>query len=220
MSDEDDDEFLLFDPGAIEKLKRDRSYFKRAMAQFYVNVAETFGCNITLSDRRIGEAYDFWMEDVERVLERDVPPGTTALDHFKNAAHLAFWLRRHIPINDITFRKDKLIVTHSAQGERADPTQAQVQFMSYGNELCALFVGFYICLAYEVCAMAERDTRRGKTTVVSDAIGVRRLPPHFQAEYPRLLKHKPMSPHALYMLYRSLFDTLEWEGNKRKRSAA
>lgn len=220
MADEGDDEFLIYDPGAIQKLQADRTYFKRAIAQFYVKVAETFGCNIVLSDRRIGEAHDFWMDDVERVLEHDVPEATIALDHFKHAAHLAFWLRRHIPINDVVFRKDRLVAGDSTGGEPSGPTKAQVQFMSYGNELCALYVGFYICLAYEVCAMAKRDSKKGQTTVVSDGIGVKRLPPHFQAEYPKLLKHKPVSPHALYMLYRSLFDTLEWEGNKRKRPAA
>lgn len=220
MADDGDDDFLIFDPGAIQKLQADRDFFKRAIAQFYIRVAETHGCNVVLSDRRIGEAYDFWMDDVERVLGNDVPDDTVALDHFKHAAHLAFWLRRHIPINDVAFRAEMQVVEHTVSGERRIPTKAQVEFATYGNELCALLVGFYICLAYEVCAMAKRDPKKGATTVVSDGIGVKRLPSHFQAEFPRLLKHKPVSPHALYMLYRSLFDTLEWEGNKRKRSAA
>lgn len=96
-----------------------------------------------------------------------------------------------------------------------------MRFYRYGDELCALFVGFYRCLAVETLAMTGRMTSEdGAVTVVSDAVGVRKMPKHLISEYPKLLKHKNVSPYGLYMLYRSLFDTLERDVQARIRAVA
>jgi hypothetical protein len=54
---------------------------------------------------------------------------------------------------------------------------------------------------------------------VSEIIGVQQLPSHFVTEYPKLLKHKNMSPHGLYMVYRSAFESLIWQIGGRPRAA-
>jgi hypothetical protein len=216
---DDEDEFLLYDAAAVRRLQ-DRPFFLRAIEQFYHNLARTFGCRITVSERRIGEAHDLWQADVARTLAHDTDEDTTELDHFKNAAFIADWLRRRGPINDVEFLEESRVETTHGQGAETAPSSAQIQFYQYGAELCALYVGFYICLAYEVYAMAEREIDTSKTRVISDAVGVRAMPRHFQSEFPRLLKTKDVSAHALYMIYRSLFDTLEWEINGRVLESA
>ncbi len=205
-----DDEFLLFNPNIIPLLK-DREFFRRALSQFYILMAGTYGCTVTLSDRRLSEAHDFWLGDVLRTLHSGAADDTTDLDHFKHAAFIAFWLRRLIPINDVWFRPN-------AANDAAPPSGPQVKFSRFGNEICALLAGFYICMTYETVAMAERETDTQDARVISDAVAVRELPPHFLSEYPKLLKHKVLSPHSMYMLYRSLFDSLTWE--IRGRAAA
>jgi hypothetical protein len=197
----DDDHFMLYAPGSIPRLQ-DRAYFRRAIAQFYAMTAAIYGCSISLSDRRIGEAHDFWLADAERTLASATSDEVTELDHFKHAAFIAFWLRRLVPINDIYFSPPL------EEGKAPEPKQ--IQFSRYGAEICALFAGFYICLSYETCAMADREEGE-PVSVISDATGVKRMPAHFQSEFPRLLKHKNVSPQAIYMLYRGLFDQLEWD---------
>lgn len=217
---EPDEEFLLYDANAINKLK-DRNFFRQAIAQFYLNVAETHGCIVTISDRRISEAYDFWIADLERSLHLGSDEKTVELDHFKHAGFIAFWLRRLVPINDIWFIEDERVAAVAGDEAATAPSAGQIRFYRYGNELCALFVGFYLCLAVETLAMTGRMTSEdGAVTVVSDAVGVRTMPKHFNSEYPKLLKHKNVSPHGLYMLYRSLFDSLEWDVQARIKAVA
>ena len=67
--------------------------------------------------------------------------------------------------------------------------------------------------------MSKRQEKTGNMQVISDAIFVQEMPKHLLTEYPRLLKHKNVSPHGLYMLYRSLFDTLKWEIRGRDTAA-
>ena len=203
------DDFLLYDPNAIRNLK-DRASFIEIIGQFYVKTAEAFGCSVSVSSRRLGEAYDFWIGDEARALHFGTEVETTELDHFKHAAFIAFWLRRLIPISDIWFDRDDRVAAIAGDADSTAPSEAQIRFYRVGNELTALLVGFYICLGVETLQMTQRITRAGNTRVISDATGVRQIPGHFLTEYPKLMKHKNVSPHALYMVYRSLFDTLEW----------
>lgn len=212
MSDTDDDGFLLYNPGVIELLK-DRDFFARAIAQFYALTAGQHGCSITLSDRRLKEAHAAWTHDCNHALQSETDKDTIALDHFKHSAFIAFWLRRSIPINDIFFVAEK-------KAEGGVPSVAQRRFAQYGNEIAALYAGFTVCLAYETAAMLEREEGEdGKPHIISDAIGVQSFPPYLQNEYPRILKHKSMSPHGMYMLFRSLFYQMQWAVKGRERAA-
>lgn len=210
---DEEDEFLLFESGVIEKIKV-RPVFQKAIVQFIQRTAEVFGCHVTLSARRLDEAHDFWIGDVKRTLNTATTEDTTELDHFKHAAFIAFWLRRLVPINDIYFLNESRVPS-AAGADNTAPTDAQINFYRFGNELCALCVGFYICLAYETYAMAMREAS-DSTPVIYDGVGVKALPSNFLWEYPGLLKHKNVSPHGMYMLYRSLFDRLDWDVGERR----
>ena len=91
-------------------------------------------------------------------------------------------------------------------------SEEQKHFLKYGNELCALLVGFLIALNYELQANEEQLRAAGEYTDVGQRLAsVRevRLSRRFVFEYPQLLKHKNFSWHALYMVYHSLFERFE-----------
>jgi hypothetical protein len=156
-------------------------------------LASRWGCGVQLSVRRLGEAFDFWREDRTRTLAEGIATSVT-LDHFKHASFIAFWLRRMLPINQTL-----VVSAYKSVREDTDANDDQKFFLRYGNELCALLIGFQVCFFYEV------GRRRGVQPV--HALDLRRysLPRQTIADFVMILKHKNMSPHALYLMYKSLF---------------
>ena len=200
MSEEGEEEkFWLYAPGVINLLE-DRDYFVRAISQFYFKIASQSGWLITISERRLWDAHDLWQTSAQAALDYDTDQYTKTLDHFKHAAFIAFWLQRSVTISEM--------VSPSA-GEAKPTTETtsakQIHFARYGNEICALYTGFLICLSYETNMVAN------KQKVAPSDISLASMPGFLQSEYPRLMKHKEVSAHALYMVFRSLFETLEWE---------
>jgi len=212
------DPYSLSRPKILEDL-RDIEWFGECMNRFYRRTARQWNCVVEPSARRLLDACDFWMEDESRTLAFGIDQSETAddadakpteLDHFKHASILAFWLRRLVPINT-TWPAD-------ADGRVINdddyvPTERQNHFLLYGNEWCALLAGFQIALNYE---LQRASAEAGKDGVPSDferllALREVALPDRFIYEFPRLLKHKNISPHAIYMTYRSLFDRFGWE---------
>ena len=145
----------------------------------------------------MGEAYDFWNQDQARTLEKGIEDGAEGLDHFKHAWFISFWLRRLTPIN----------VTH--RDVKAAHTNAEKQdfFLRYGKEICALLIGYEICLYYEMAAIADEST--GQTIVpMTEWEAVLKKTNFTQPllrDFAMVLKHKNMSPHSLYLLFKSLF---------------
>lgn len=192
------EEYYLLQDEIIERLK-DREWFIRCIGRNYQQLAARWGCRVHMSVRRLGEAHDFWLEDVDRVLKVGIQAGTTDLDHFKHASFIAFWLRRMIPVND-TNREPQSVMARTATSAE------QSKFFRYGNELCALLIGFQLCLFYESSKALEKD---GKIVpVVPDRMAYIKeinFPEGLRDDFAMVLKHKNISPHSLYLLYKSLF---------------
>jgi len=205
----------LFAVDVLDKMA-DRQWFSDCVADFYGRTAVQWGCNIDVSGRRLGEAHDFWRDDADRTLllgididARRAPEdygAISSLDDFKHAAMIAYWLRRLVPINTIRFVADE---TYPRAVAESSVSTEQSHFSKYGNEMCALFVGFMLCLNHEM--QAQEAKRKGgeraqylaqRPTILREI----RLPKRFVYEYPRLLKHKNISWHSVYMTYRSLFE--------------
>lgn len=166
----------------------------------YNFIAEAYGFETNMSRRRLTEAQSLWMFDMDRVL-KEMPPKTRQLDHFKQAAFLAFWLRRLLPVNETRLR-------HPPRGdETMFFEQRQIDFLRYGNEIAALLIGFQICLFYE----SARATRAANEVAFhrdrADYLRRVTFPQDLLMDYAMILKHKSLSPHSLYMMYRSLFAT-------------
>lgn len=207
--------FRLYSVDVLDALE-DREWFIEATAQFYDNYARAWGCYVTLSDRRLGDAWDFWQDDAYRTSKVGIDSKHDAdvaaeeiegednplkLDHFKHASMIAFWLRRVGPLNTmwgLTPERTSFVADDYALDKFQD------HFIQYGSELAALMVGFHIILSYEIASFVEP----GNASMRKDALSRIRVPFRFIYEYPRLLKHKNVSSQAIYMLYRSLFDEI------------
>lgn len=192
------DEYTLFQKNIIERLEI-RQWFVECLAANYSRLAAQWNCGVLMSARRLGETYDFWREDHTRTLSEGIKT-SVSLDHFKHASFIGFWLRRMLPINQTL-----VVSQYQSVPDDRNADENQKFFFRYGNELCALL--FQICLFYE--ASYERDNhkivdRADRLTFLKQCM----LPPQVIADFVMILKHKNMSPHALYLLYKSLFTTI------------
>jgi hypothetical protein len=199
----EDESFTLFQTKIIGKLK-ERTFFVNAMAYNFYVIGEDWGTSVQISRRRVGEVFDYWTADASRTLKDGINQSTTELDHFKNASFIAFWLRRQIPINTTFILR--------ADGEIVDGnplSSEQEVFFRYGNEICALLIGFQLCLYYE---LVRKDNDANVVQFKGpriDYINKLRLRHELVREFGMVLKHKNMSPHGLYLMYKSLFSNLQ-----------
>ena len=109
-------------------------------------------------------------------------------DHFKQAAHLAYWLRRTAPIVKMN--------CPDLKGNFGNVDSAREIHFKYGNEYSAFTVGFDLCRFYEANKKGSNpDIYASDYSMNDDYITVMA---HF-------LKTKNVSPHALYLIYKSLF---------------
>src|SRR5205823_703780 len=134
--------YTIFQEHIIQKLE-DRSWLIKCIAVNYRALAGMWGCGTILSIRRLGEAYDFWREDHTRTLSEGIVT-SVSLDHFKHASFIAFWLRRMLPIN-----QSLVVSKYKSVPEDTDANDDQKFFLRYVSELCALLIGFQICVFYE-----------------------------------------------------------------------
>lgn len=199
--------FDLFSANTIQTIS-ERESFVAAVGDFFQKYARLWDCSVDVSERRLGDAYDFWRSDTERTLLKGIAGESTTLNHFKHAAFIAFWLRRMVPINNIWWLRDgewREAHSHSATDDLPSdavvvgPSREQKFFAKFGGELCALMTGYHICLAYELSA---RDIPEKDWPFV---IPQSAPPARFLFEYPKLLKHKNTSSHGIYMMFHALF---------------
>jgi hypothetical protein len=157
------------------------TWFSESMTYEFNALSEDYGCKVWLSRARLDQARKLWMDDIDRVrLDSSTTP-----DHFKQAGHLAYWLRRRL-------------VTNSIQpDETSGGAELQEVFLNYGNEICAFRIGFSICLGFETRHL-DKATR---LALLPELI----LDHEFVVETAKLLHFKNVSPQALYLIYRSLF---------------
>jgi hypothetical protein len=166
-------------------------WFRAAIRGIFEKVAKENKCWVAMSDARLDEARILWMDDVVRMR---IAPGDTQTasldepDHFKQSGHLAYWLRRRIVANAIR------------ESDGGEPTDAIKKFILYGAERCSFYVGYLICLGFATSHLHGRQRQ--------DVLARIELTTEYQYDVAVLLKHKNVSPHALYLIYRSLFYTI------------
>lgn len=199
MGEKDLGAHSLFQEDVIRALFNQDTFISLIALNFN-EIASRAGCTVILSKRRLIEAYDFWRADEKRTLSNGIESGTTELDHFKHGAFIAFWLRRMIPINET-----KILPQHANPLESMKKRQRF--FLRYGNEICALLVGYQICLNYETARRfsGQYGPKVRPITDRPELLRRSRLPQDLLANFAKVLKHKNMSPHSLYLLYRGLF---------------
>lgn len=138
-----------------------------------------------LSKPRLIESHGAWRNDLSRVGNHE-PHLVEGLDHFKRAGHLAFWLRRFAPVVEAIDPLD------SPQDTHAPLTATEVEFrkllLAYCNEYLAFDFAFQFVKYYE--------SAHGNDLI---------LPPDYYFTMCHFLKYKNVSPHAMHLIYKSLF---------------
>ena len=162
-------------------------WFNTAIAIHFAIAARKHGFQIRLSATRTEESRIYWQRDMSGVrIDGDTTP-----DHFKHAGFLCFWLRRRIVLEQAFEIEDQTV----SKGSREF-------FAVYGNELCAFLAGYWLCLGFEF------SLEMAKTGDIVELLGNLEVPSVYLQDVCKLLRNKEVSPHALYLIYKSLFTEL------------
>jgi hypothetical protein len=142
------------------------------------------------SKPRIFEAHGAWLNDLSRLgnHEKNLSEG---LDHFKHCGHLSFWLRRLSPI--VEFQNVDFGESERPMNEREKAFLELIK--AYANEYVAFEYCFQICRYYEM-KNKEHPSERAERLVLS--------PAYYQTVC-HFLKYKSVSPHAMHLIYKSIF---------------
>lgn len=180
------------------------AFFSTSIATQYNLIAKGFGCSLKLSAFRLEDARRLWIRDVDRIeieprFDVESAPNATDRDgipnHFKQIGFLVYWLRRRCVVESIERNRPAAEKPHQTPQDR---------FILSGNEICAFLLGFRICQFFEMSLTADPDED------VAARIRQINLEAHLIHDAATLLRHKNLSPHALYLIYRALFYRLDW----------
>jgi hypothetical protein len=140
-------DYDLFAAGVLSRIKASREQFINCVIGNYLAISEDYGCKASLSKSRLLDAHAFWVDDLERTLKSGISPATAALDQYKHAAFLTFWLRRFHPLEKLDFLPEDM----------SDPHVQAIHswFSLYANEICALHIGLKPCTGYFLASIAD-----------------------------------------------------------------
>ncbi|MBC7953430.1 MAG: hypothetical protein H7Z12_16620 [Rhodospirillaceae bacterium] len=140
---------------------------------------------------RLFDAHHQWQQDVDRVSKYELDSGTP--DHYKQCGHLVYWLRRSSPVVEWVDASNNL---GDAEGLPDLPEHAQMKelLLKYGNEYLAFDLGYRICRYFEVSREDNPLSEDGRL-----------LTPDYLRTISHFLKTKNVSPHAMYLILKSLF---------------
>lgn len=150
--------------------------------------AELSGTSASFYKGRILEAYEHAMRDLERLAGEIDGNGTVEPDIFKRCGFICFWLRRLQPfVYALPVRQ---------YPSDSDERTAQSLFCRSPNEVFAFDMMFRVCAAYEGAVRGD------------DSIATARLDRYYLNDVCMFLRNKSVSPHSLYLIYRSLFEKI------------
>lgn len=181
----------------LSVLASSRQNFKETIVAHYHLTYGDFDLLPVYSVSRLYEAYEAWKKDLERVSRMELRGHE--LDHFKQSGHLCYWLRRKSPIIEVNRDPAKSGAPISAL--------ANALLLQYANEFTAFDAGFRIsrffeCKRDDVYVMVKMLGRiPQRPTQISDLT----LSLDFYQTICQFLKEKNVSPHALFLIYKSLF---------------
>ncbi|KQO42487.1 hypothetical protein ASF08_12850 [Methylobacterium sp. Leaf85] len=172
-------------------MQSDVGEFTQFVAEYSEEILSAAYLIPQLSRARLDEVHGAWTKDLERVEENENQL-EEGLDHFKRAGHLAFWLRRMGPVVDFIDYSVNI-----ADGIEYNLSEKEADFrdlmFGHANEYIAFDIGLQYCKFYE-----PQTSLRAQGITLSD--DYTRTTCHF-------LKYKQVSPHSLFMIYKSLFYT-------------
>jgi hypothetical protein len=180
---------MLIQPNILPSIRTDLGNFESVFADYAKETAVGALLIPILSAPRISDAHHAWIDDLKRIEEREVNLGD-GLDHFKQCGHLAYWLRRFAPVVDY----QDIAKQYTGEDLYANERELRKLLEEYGTEYIAFDLGFQICEYYE----RERVDRKAS---------VRDIPVDMEylTTVCHMLKFKHVSPHAIFLIYKSLF---------------
>lgn len=166
-------------------------WFSRFLQAQYADVCRKAGISCKLLSHRLLDAHEHWQTDLKRVSQFELNNKTP--DHFKQSGHLVYWLRRTSPVIEFINPKHNI-----SDAEGLPPTEAEKKLQEllfkYGNEYLAFDVGYRLCRYYET---ERNDGPLGDKD--------RLLTPDYILTISHFLKTKNVSPHAMFLILKSLF---------------
>jgi hypothetical protein len=177
--------------GDLEAIE-DEAVFVRFFVDYAQDVLHQARLYPRLSKPRVIEAHGAWLSDLKRVNDHEPQLGE-GLDHFKRCGHLAFWVRRMGPVVE-AIDTTRNIADAPGYDLSSDEKAFRDLLFGYCNEYLAFDLGFQFCRYYEI-GKAGGSARANSLVLDENYI---RTACHF-------LKYKQVSPHALFLLYKSLF---------------
>jgi hypothetical protein len=170
---------------------QDHVVFKREFSAYVDSVCGEVRLVPTLSRSRISDAHQFWLEDLRRIESADGL--SNGLDHFKQCGLLAYWLRRTSPLTDLQDYSSP--VDGDAGHLDSEHEDFRDLLVLSASEYFAFDWPFQMCLFHE----KTRENKNERADRVQLSREYIRTMCHF-------LKRKQVSPHAMFLIYRSLFE--------------
>ena len=165
----------------FDKLRK-KEWFQNFVYQEFKYEAAKAGLKSKFSSDLLHDAWQSYVWDIER-LDDNMQP--VIPDHFKHCGYLAYWLQRHSPVAFWEPSADEYEMD-------TDAKQLRKLIDDCGRALHAFSLGYRICFFFE----------KNKESEI-------RLPRPINADYIRhisyYMKYKNVSPHAMGLVYRSLF---------------
>ncbi len=137
---------------------------------------------------RMIESHGAWRNDLQRVGGHE-PELEEGLDHYKRCGHLTFWLRRMSPVIEAVDLTGSISDAPGYPLSEDEKAFRELLF-GYAKEYLAFDFGYQFCLFY------EQGSPRAECM---------RLSEEYLWTMCHFLKYKTVSPHALFLIFKSLF---------------
>ena len=173
--------------GTPELSKQD--FFSAVIEQACSEIASTKNSRVTLSPSRVIEAQELWENDLLALINDKKVEKSKMPCEFKHAAFLTYWLRRRVIV------------------EGREPIDWEVGVVNalynqYPNEYLALSIGLRLILYHHyVPAGADPIDTLAQLENIE-------LPRDLLREAVVYLHHKNVSPHSVYLFFKSLLVNL------------
>lgn len=178
--------YKLTDP--LKEIKENKQTFFNVVQNQLSVLLQPYQLRGDLSLARLNEAHFYWLADLGRIGTHELDGANP--DHFKQAGHLAYWIRRVRPISNLEVINVDSKADMSPEDAYADEYRL---YFNYGNEYLAFELGYHLSLFYILFAA----TKPGR--IVTPSWDFIECTCHF-------LNAKNVSPHALFLIYKGFFD--------------
>lgn len=183
---------MHIDKDVLPRILANKEDFFDFYAKYLTDMAWEAYLVPNISKARVYEVWGAWDHDLKRVAKHEGNL-SEGLDHFKHIAHLVFWLRRMAPLIELDdynlgLSFDQKYILNDTHHELRD------LLLSSANEYFNFELGLHFIRFYEL----GKDGGSNRASNVAIDKDYYKTVCHF-------LKYKSVSPHAINLIYKSIF---------------